>query len=190
MKCNHYSDYLKKSIPVDDLTFDKITEKDKDLMKQVKNTHLKKNAVIIAFLLVVIAICLWLIIMSFVKVPDTVAVQIFMLAGPIVLLAGSLYFLFALTGRFKGYRKGIVLAMERIGAVKDNRNGSYQYVFDIYMDDTDETLMSYAVDDEVFASVAPGDGVVLVKVGKKIKVLGDPERKAVMDVSNIKSGVS
>ncbi len=189
MKTYHYSDYCKKAVAADELTFDKITAKDKDLMKQVRRTHLKKNAPMIFFLLCAIAVCCWLIISCFLKVNDHIVVQIFMLGGPIVLLALCLYFLFVLIGRFKGFRRGVVLANERYGAEKDNRNKSYQYVFDIYMQDKDETLMSYAVDEEVFGSVAPGDGVVLVKVGKKVKVLGDPERKAVLDVSNIRSGI-
>ena len=59
----------------------------------------------------------------------------------------------------------------------------------IYLEDRDETLMSYSVSKVVFASVEPGDGVAVVKVGKKVMVLEDPERKGVMDVSKIKSGI-
>lgn len=52
--------------------------------------------------------------------------------------------------------------------------------------------MSYQVDKEVFSSIEPGDGVVLLKARgkKKVKILADPKRRDVMDVSTIKSGVS
>ena len=60
---------------------------------------------------------------------------------------------------------------------------------DIYLEDKDETLMSYSINQDVFASVEPGDGVAVVKVGKKVLVLEDPDRKGVMDVSNIRSGI-
>ena len=49
--------------------------------------------------------------------------------------------------------------------------------------------MSFVVSQEVFSQVEPGDGVLVVKPGRKVKVMLDPERKAVMDVSNIKSGI-
>ena len=38
-------------------------------------------------------------------------------------------------------------------------------------------------------SVNPGDGIVIYKTLRKVKALPDPERKGVMDVSKIKSGV-
>ena len=40
---NHYSDYLKKNVSVNDLTFDKISDEDKDLLKRVKKAHIKAN---------------------------------------------------------------------------------------------------------------------------------------------------
>ena len=89
----------------------------------------------------------------------------------------------------KGIRKGVVLAASREQENKDGRNTSYQFVFDIYMEDKDETLMSFVVSQEVFSQVEPGDGVLVVKAGRKVKVMQDPERKAVMDVRNIKSGI-
>ena len=46
--------------------------------------------------------------------------------------------------------------------------------------------MSYSVSPEVFANIRPGDGVVVVKAGRKVKVFADPDRKGVMDVSNIR----
>ena len=88
-------------------------------------------------------------------------------------------------------RKGVVLASQRIQEEKDNRNKTYQYVFDIYIEDSDQSLMSYQVDKEVFSSIEPGDGVVLLRARgkKKVKILADPMRRDVMDVSTIKSGV-
>ena len=57
------------------------------------------------------------------------------------------------------------------------------------MEDRDESLMSYPVSPEVFSEIQPGDGVVILKIGRKIKVMRDPLRVGVMDVSNIRSGV-
>ena len=94
-----------------------------------------------------------------------------------------------LIGGYKGILKGVVLTSQRIQEAKDNRNYTYQYVFDIYIEDKQQTLMSYAVDKEIFERIDPGDGVILVKIGKKVKVLEDLDRKGVMDVSNIKSGI-
>jgi hypothetical protein len=62
-------------------------------------------------------------------------------------------------------------------------------VFDIYFEDRDETLMSYTVDKEVSSAVEPGDGVIIARCGRRIKVFEDPDRKGVMDVSRIRSGI-
>ena len=97
--------------------------------------------------------------------------------------------IYDLIGGYKGILRGVVLASQRVQEQKDNRNYTYQYVFDIYFEEKEQTLMSYAVSKEVFEVVNPGDGVILVKVGGKIKVLEDLDRKGVMDVSNIKSGI-
>ena len=94
--------------------------------------------------------------------------------------------IYGLLAGIKGLRKGIVLSASREQEVKDGRNYTYQYVVDIFFEDRDETLMSYSISQDVFKTITPGDGVVVVKAGRKILVLADPERKGVMDVSHIK----
>ena len=186
---NHYSDYLKKSISIKDLKFDKVQESDKEVLKQVRKARIKENVVFLVLLSIAFLASAWFFVNFIIIPPDNLFSQIIdlLLLGGVMFVTGEL--IFGIVGGARGIRRGVVLAANRVQEVKDNRNATYQYVFDIYMEDRDETLMSYTVDKEVFGSVQPGDGVIIAKIGRKIKVLGDPDREGVMDVSNIKSGV-
>ena len=186
---NHYSDYLKKSVPVQELSFEEIGSDDKTLLKLVKKIHIKTNLFFLVTLSVGFLLCAGAFV-NFLRVPayDTTEQVVTLCATGIGMLVTG-YFIYSILGAFKGFRKGVVLAASRLQAVKDNRNKTYQYVFDIYMEDRDESLMSYPVSPEVFSEIQPGDGVVILKIGRKIKVLGDPDRVGVMDVSKIRSGV-
>lgn len=186
---NHYSDYLKKSVPVQELSFEEIGSDDKTLLKLVKKIHIKTNLFFLVTLSVGFLLCAGAFV-NFLRVPayDTTEQVVTLCATGIGMLVTG-YFIYTILGAFKGFRKGVVLAASRLQAVKDNRNKTYQYVFDIYMEDKDETLMSFSVNKEAFESARPGDGVILLKVGRKVKILADPERKGVMDVSLVKSGL-
>ena len=48
---DHYSDYLKKSIPASDLVFDIIKESDKELLSRIKKQRIKDA---MAFLIIMI----------------------------------------------------------------------------------------------------------------------------------------
>ena len=48
----HYDDYAKKSVSASDLTFDKVAESDKDVIREVRKTHIKKNVVFLIVLTV------------------------------------------------------------------------------------------------------------------------------------------
>lgn len=185
----HYSNYLKKAVSAKQLVFDKVEEGDKKLISDIKKTHIKKNMLLLVLLLIVFGLCLWAFISFIVKPSDSTFVEVISLAG----LGGGLLitgdFLYSIIGMVRGIRKGVVLSSSRLQEAKDDRNRSYQYVFDIYMEDRDESLMSYPVSPEVFSEIRPGDGVVIVKIGRKIKVMRDPDRAGVMDVSKIRSGV-
>ena len=186
---DHYSDYLRKSVPVKDLVFDKVQEGDKELVKSVKKEHIRTNAGFLVLLTIGFVACVSFFI-GFITTPsDSIFFQILSLAiaGGGAFVTGDL--IYSILGNVKGIRKGVVLTASRMQEVKDTRNATYQYVFDIYMEDRDETLMSYSVGQEVFGEVQPGDGVIIVKVGRKIKVMNDPQRKGIMDVSKIKSGI-
>ena len=181
----HYSDYQKMSVSVKDLKFDTVGESDKESLKTVKKAYIKSNILFLVLLSIPFAASLWFFINCLLLPSDSIFSTVFSLlaSGGVFLFTGDL--IYGIIGRIKHIRKGVVLASSRIQEVKDNRNKTYQYVFDIYMEDREETLMSYAVDKDTFASVQPGDGVIIAKIGRKIKVLADPGRKAVMDVSNI-----
>lgn len=186
---NHYSDYLKKSVPVSALVFDKVQESDKDVIRRVKSAHIKANLVFIILLAVSCVACLWYFIrFCFLPLDNIVYQAVAQSAfGAAVCITG--YFLFGFFRSIKEIRRGICLTSTRAQENKEGRNSSYQFVFDIYMEDRDETLMCYTVDREVSSAVQPGDGVIIAKCGKKIKVFEDPDRKQVMDVSKIKSGI-
>ena len=180
---------MKKSVPIKDLKFDPVQEEDKELITRVFKQHARNNFVFILLLSLGFLGSAWYFI-SFLIIPAT---NIFMEIVSLVLLgfamAVCLYYLHGFFGSVSGIRKGIVLTSSSVHEESDGRFAGHAYVFDIYLDDKDETLMSYNVDREACRSAEAGDGVIIFKVGKKIKVLADPDRKKVMDVSNIKSGV-
>lgn len=186
---NHYSDYLKKNVSVKDLVFDEIREKDKALLKRVKKAHIKSNMGFLVIFSIGFIACTYFF-TAFLIVPSDSL--IFKLLSLIILgagMAGCGMLVYEIIAGIKGIRKGVVLTASREMENRDGRNSSYQYIFDIYMEDKDESLMSFSVSPEVFKEVEPGDGVLVVKAGRKIRVMPDPDRKAVMDVSRIRSGV-
>ena len=185
----HYSDYQKMSVSVKDLVFDEIRESDKELIKTVKREHIRANAGYIVILSIAIIACSWFFIHFLIIPPDSLFYQIISLVvlGAGMISSGNL--LYGIFAGIKGLRKGVVLTASREQENKDGRNTSYQYVVDIFFDDRDETIMSYSISPEVFDCIRPGDGVVVVKAGRKVKVFADPDRKGVMDVSTIKSNV-
>lgn len=185
----HYSDYLKKSVSIKDLKFDPVQEEDKDLIRRVFKEHVKNNLVFIILLSLGFFASVWYF-ASFLIIPaNNIVFQIValgLLGFSIVVCA---YYLHGFFGAVSGIRRGIVLSSSSVHEESDGRFATHAYVFDIYLDDKDETLMSYNVDRETCRRADAGDGVILFKIGRKIKVLADPDRKKVMDVSNIKSGV-
>ena len=186
---DHYSDYLKKAVSVQDLVFDKVQESDKDVIKRIRKQHIKNNMVYIIVLSIALLACLWYFV-NFCFLPnDSFVYQAVTQScfGAAIVIMG--YFIFGFFRSIKEIRRGVVLAASREQENKEGRNSSYQFVLDIYMEDRDETLMSYTVDKEVSSVVEPGDGVIIAKCGRKIKVFEDPDRKGVMDVSTIKSGI-
>lgn len=185
----HYDDYVKKSVPASSIVFESINDVDKALLKEVKKEHIRANIWFLIPMLALFLLCLWGTISSILTPFDNLITDIFTLIGFIAGLILSGYWLHDIFAGFKGYRKGVVLSKTRFQEKKDNRNATYQYVFDMYIEETDQALMSYLVDQEVFADVEAGDGVILLKRRKKIKILADPSRKGVMDVSKVKSGV-
>ena len=186
---NHYSDYLKKSISVKDLVFDKVKDSDKDVLSRVRKAHIKANTGGLILLVIAFFVCSW-IFYNFLTAPVTsILYQIIALSIFGAAIVTSVYFFYHIVGAISGIRQGVVLSSSREQENKDGRNSTYQYLFDVYMEDRDETLMSFPVELEVFKQAKPGDGVLIVKVGRKVKIMEDPERKAVMDVSTIKSGV-
>ena len=187
---NHYSDYQKKNVPVSSLEFDKIGSGDKELLGRVRKSLIRMNRSFLVLMLIAFAGATALFIYMLLTPADVLIFKIIALAVISIGVFATGYQLFdILVGGYSGILKGVVLAASRIQELKDNRNYTYQYVFDIYIEEKDQTLMSYAVNREVFSKVEPGDGVVLVKRGNKVKVLEDVDRKCVFDVSNIKSGV-
>lgn len=186
---DHYSDYLKKSVSASDLVFDKVQESDKDVIKRIKKSHIRSNLFYIIIVSIGFIACSWYFV-NFCLLPlgniiyEVITLGLF---GAAVFMTG--YILFGFIRGIKEIRRGVVLASSREQENRDGRNTSYQFVFDIYFEDRDETLMSYTVDKEVSAAVQPGDGVILTRFGRSIKVYEDPDRKGVMDVSRIKSGL-
>ena len=177
---DHYSDYLKKSVSASDLVFDKVQESDKDVIKRIKELLLVWNLETGSYDSAP---------MVFVDSDPEAIYEVITLGlfGAAVFVTG--YILFGFVRGIKEIRRGVVLASSREQENRDGRNTSYQFVFDIYFEDRDETLMSYTVDKEVSAAVQPGDGVILTRFGRSIKVYEEPDRKGVMDVSRIKSGL-
>lgn len=185
----HYADYVNKSVPASEIVFEKVRDEDKELVKKIHKVHIKANLGLLIPVSLVFLFCVYGFAVSVStrvesRLFDVITVLVFALG--IVLTA---YVMWDILGPFRGIRKGVVLSSERIQEKKDNRNATYQYIFDIYMEELDKTLMSFQVKREVFENIAPGDGVILYKTIRKIKVLADPQRKGAMDVSRLQSGV-
>ena len=185
----HYSDYVKMNTSPSNIVLNKVEDNDKDLIRQVRKQHIKNNLVMLIASGIGFSVALWFFIRSLINRASTVFVDVFTLAVLLAVMITLFYFIFDVLGPFRGFRKGIVLSSDRIGEEKDNRNRTYQYVFDIYLEESEQTLMSYQVSKEVFEAINPGDGIVLFKTIRKLKALPDPSRKCVMDVSKIKSGI-
>ena len=187
----HYEDYLKKNVSINDVVFNKVTDSDKDVIKEVRGEHIRKNKGFLVLMILFVLFCTWGIISSFAAGFSNPITDIFTLLGFGAGFLVSGYWVYDILSGYQLIRRGVVLAANRIQEEKDNRNRTYQYVFDIYLEESDQSLMSYQVDKEVFSSLEPGDGVVLLKARgkKKVKILADPKRRDVMDVSTIKSGV-
>lgn len=186
---SHYSDYQKKAVSVDSLTFGEISESDKELLKKVRGASVKSHLGFIILIGLIFAVCAFLLLNSIIAPISNIYAEIasFPLFIGGMFLSGRI--LYNYLGGCKGLCKGVVINADRLKEFSEKRNATFQYVFDIYLEDKDQTLMSYSVLPEVFEAVGPGDGVLVVKVGRKIQVLEDPDRKGVMDVSNIKSGI-
>ena len=185
----HYSDYQKMAVSVKDLVFDRVQESDKELVRKVKNEHIRMNRGLLILLTIAFIACAWFFVQFLIVPPDIIAFEVMSLVilGAVMIYLGSLFY--GIVGGIKGIRKGIVLAASRQQEVKDARNATYQYVVDIFFEDREETLMSYSISKDAFGTISPGDGVVVAKVGRRILVLADPERRGVMDVSNIRSNM-
>lgn len=182
----HYEDYRKKAISVSDLTFEPVSEKDKDVIKRVKKAHIKANMLFVVLLGISCVTCLYYFIRFCFLPLDSIVYQVISLSAFGAAAAVTGYFFYGFFQSIKEIRRGVVLSSTRSGDNLEGRNSAYQFVFDIYMEDRDETLMSYSVDKEVSSQAQPGDGVIIAKCGKKIKVFADPDRKQVMDVSHYK----
>ena len=185
----HYQDYVKMNVSPSSIVLNKVEDKDRELISQIHKLHIKNNLVMLVVLGVGFVAALCFFVWSLAVRSSSLFSDIFTSAIILAALIAMFYYGFDVIGPFKGYRRGVVLAADRIGEAKDNRNRTYQYVFDIYLEDSNQTLMSYQVSKEVFQAVNPGDGVILFKTLRKIKALPDPTRKSVMDVSKIKSGI-
>ena len=185
----HYSDYQKKCVSIKDLTFDPVQDSDKDVLTRVVKAHARTNFVFIVLLSAGFCACAYYLI-SFLFIRTSMI--FFEILGVLLPGAGAAfcgYYLYGFFGGITGIRRGVILTASRISERVDGRFAPLPYVVDIYMEDRDQTLMSYVVDRETFSQAAPGDGVIIAKIGRRIKVFADPDRKKVMDVSNIKSGI-
>ena len=186
----HYSDYVKKNISPSDIVFEDVGEQDKELIKRIHKNHIRTNRGLLILMMIAFAVIFTFFVASVINRASTLFIDIFTIVVSFAISAALFYHIYDILGPIKKIRKGIILSSERIQEIKDNRNATYQYVFDIFLPDTDQTLMSYQVDREVFERVDPGDGIVIIKtLRKKLKVLADPSREGIMDVSKIKSGV-
>jgi len=185
----HYSDYLKKSVSASDLVFEKVSEEDKAVAGKVRKAYIRSNRVFLIIMCLIFAAGLYYFINFLILPLDDVVFDVITL----VLFGAGLIFIgyniYSVIAGIKGIRRGIVLASSREQENKDARNTTYQFLFDIYLEDKDQALMSYPVEKETFSAVLPGDGVFVAKCGRKVKVFEDPDRKQVMDVSTVKSGI-
>ncbi len=185
----HYSDYLKKSVSASDLVFEKISEEDKAVAGKVRKAYIRSNRVFLIIMGILFAVCFYYFVNFLILPPDDVFYYVITL---LLFGAGSIfvgYNIYSVIAGIKGIRSGVVLASSREQENKGARNTTYQFLFDIYLEDKDQTLMSYLVEKETFAAVRPGDGVFVAKCGRKVRIFEDPDRKQVMDVSTIKSGI-
>lgn len=185
----HYSDFAAKSAPVSDIVFNKVAPEDKKLVNRIRKIHIKRNIP----LLLIMTFCFlgfgWYFIRCIFERAGSLFIDVFSIVLLFIAVAVAFYYICDVIGPFWRLRKGIVISSERMESTRHTGNVTYQYYFDIFLDDTDQTMMNFQVDREVFTDIDPGDGVVLIKNFKKIRVFADPDRIAVMDVSRIKSGV-
>lgn len=186
---NHYSDYVSKNVQASEVTFEKVQDSDKEIVKGIHNKHIRSNVGLLIALFIGLAACATLFFGTLFQRSNSIIVDIICLGALLALMIFLGKNIYDVLGPVTDIRKGVILASQRMQEKKDNRNATYQYVFDIFMEETDQTLMSFQVRKEVFEDIAPGDGVILFKRGKKIRVLADPSRKGVMNVSNIRSGI-
>ena len=135
---SHYSDYLKKSVPADSLIFDKVTENDRELIKSVRKAHINANKGFLALLIFAFIVCAGFFICFLMTPFDSIVYEVVTLAVTGSGAFGSGSAIYNIIGGIKGIRRGVVLTAERIGEMKDNRNATYQYVLDIYLEDRDE----------------------------------------------------
>lgn len=185
----HYSDFINKSAPVSDIIFRRVGKDDRNLINRIRKIHIRRNIP----LLLVMTFCFfafgWYLIRCILERAGSVFFDVLTIALLFIAVVVAFYYICDVIGPFWKYRKGIVISSERLQQTRHTGNVTYQYMFDIYLDDTDQTLMSFQVDKEVFGDIDPGDGVVLIKNFKKIRVFADPDRIGAMDVSRIKSGI-
>ncbi len=185
----HYSDYLKKSVSASELVFGKISDEDKEIAGKIRKAYIKSNRVFLIIMCLIFAAGLYYFVNFLILPLENIVFDVItlLLFGAGLIFIG--YNIYNIVAGIKGIRRGVVLAASREQEFKGARNTTYQFLFDIYLEDQDQTLMSYLVEKETFAAVRPGDGVFVAKCGLKVKVFEDPDRKQVMDVSTIKSGI-
>ena len=110
---NHYSDYLKKNISVNDLTFDKISEEDKPLLKKVKKAHIKNNMGFLIIMSIGFIACTYFFTSFLIAPSDSIVIKLLSL---IILGAGMFgcgLMIYDIIAGIKGIRKGVVLAASR-----------------------------------------------------------------------------
>ena len=187
---NTDSDLIKKSVPISELKFDPIKDDDKALVRTVRKNHITSNIGYLVILFIMFALCGWFLIRSIIYPASTLIIHIGSLLGLFIGTAIPGYFIYGILRGYRGIRKGIILSTSRLQEEKDNRNKTYQYVADIYMEDIDRSLISYPITQDVYQEINPGDGVVLLKAQKSVVILPDPQRVGAVDVKDVKSSVS
>ena len=185
----HYSDFMAKSVPVPEVAFYKPEPEDKGMLKSVRKTHIKKNIGLMIFMIICFLGFLWYFLRALRERVDNLFADVFSVILLFIPLAIATYYVLDVLGPLWRIRKGVVIHSDRVINTRYTGNVTYQYLFDIYLPDSDQTLMSFPVDKEVYGDIDPGDGIILVKNIKKIRAFADPDRIAVMDVSRVRSGV-
>lgn len=185
----HYSDYASRSAAIPDIEFHKVCDEDKAMIGQVRKIHIKKNIGLMIFMIICFVGFLLYFLFALEIRLEYLFADLFSVILLFVPLAVAAYYVIDVLGPLWRIRKGVVIRSERVTSTRYTGNATYQYFFDIYLPDSDQTLMNFQVDREVFGDIDPGDGVILVKNIWKIRVFADPDRIAVMDVSRITSGV-